>query len=147
MKKSLLILWLTVLLCICGCDSSDSTDVTTDQERLQGTWSGSEAGQESGKCTLTVSENTMDFKGPSDQEWYKATFTLDESVNPKAGDVTITDCPAPDYVGKVGRIIYKIEDSTLTIAGSEPGEEARPSSFDGTGDTRVFVLTKVVLEE
>jgi len=146
MKKYLLIVSLAVLLCICGCDSSDSTDVT-DQERLQGAWSGFEVGRESEKCTLTISETTMDFKGPSDQEWYKATFTLDESVNPKAGDITITDCPAPDYVGKVGMIIYKIEDSTLTIAGSEPGQPVRPSSFDGAGDTRVFVLTKVVLAE
>ena len=146
MKKYLLIVSLAVLLCICGCDSSDSTDVS-DQERLQGNWSGFEVGRDSDNCTLTISENTMDFKGPTAQEWYKATFTLDESVNPKTGDITITDCPAPDYVGKVGMIIYKIEGSTLTIAGSEPGQPVRPSSFDGAGETRVFVLTKVVPAE
>ena len=122
-----------------GCSSSDDAPVS-DREKLQGTWVGKELGRE-GEVRIIFSGDTIDFKGASPQEWYKGTGVLHEELTPKQGDFTITECPMPDYVGKLTKAIYKIEENTLTLAGSEPGDENRPSSFEPSGGARVFQLT------
>jgi uncharacterized protein (TIGR03067 family) len=114
----------------------------SDQELIQGTWTGHEVGRENGKCTLTVSENNIEFRGAHPQEWYKATFTLDEKTEPKSGDFLIKECPGPKLVGKIAKVVYKIENNTLTLSGNEPGVDARPTSFERSGNRRVFVFTK-----
>ncbi len=143
MKKSfriIVLVALSVFLTI-GCTSTDSTKLP-DQELLQGIWIGHEVGHENGKCTFTVSGNNIEFRGAHPKEWYKATFTLDEETEPKSGDFLIKECPAPKYVGKLARVIYKIENNTLTLAGNEPGVNAKPTSFKRSVTRRVFVLTK-----
>ncbi len=143
MKKSfriIVLVALSVFLTI-GCTSTDSTKLP-DQELLQGIWIGHEVGHEDEKCTLTVSGNNIEFRGAHPQEWYKATFTLDEKAKPKCMDTLIKECPAPKYVGKLARVIYKIENNTLTLAGNEPGVDTRPTSFERSGNIRGFVLTK-----
>ena len=119
-----------------GCNSTDDTPVS-DVEKLQGTWVGKELGQE-GEVKLIFSGNSIDFKGAGPQEWYKGNAVFNEESTPKQADFTISECPAPDYVGKIAKGIYKLEDGTFTLAGSEPGNESRPSSFDPSGGTRVF---------
>jgi len=143
MKKSFRIIVLVALsvFLIIGCTSSDSTKLP-DQELLQGIWIGHEVGHENGKCTLTVSGNNIEFRGAHPQEWYKATLTFDEKAKPKCMSFLIKECPAPKYSGKIARVIYKIENNTLTLSGNEPGVDARPTSFERSGNRRVFVLTK-----
>ncbi len=124
-----------------GCSSMGDKAVP-DIQKLQGTWVGTELGRE-GEVTLLVTENKMDFKGAHPQEWYKGSIVLNEEPEPKQADFTIEECPAANYVGTIAKTIYKLEDGVLTMAGSEPGTEPRPDSFDSdpSGATRVFELT------
>jgi hypothetical protein len=66
-------------------------------------------------------------------EWYKATFTLREDMSPKQFVAVITECPAPQYVGKTANAIYRVENGTLTTTGNEPGDPAMPAVFDAPG--------------
>ena len=122
-----------------GCISSDDAPVS-DREKLQGTWVGKELGQE-GEVRVIFSGDTIDFKGAHPQEWYKGTAVLNETLTPKQADFTISECPMPSFVGKLSKAIYTLEGNTFTLAGSEPGDENRPNSFDPSGGTRVFELT------
>ena len=70
-------------------------------------------------------------------ERYKATFTLREDMSPKQFVAVITECPAPQYVGKTANAIYRVEDGTLTITGNEPGNPAMPAVFDAPGARRI----------
>ena len=117
-----------------------------EQQRseLEGKWEGTEVGREAkGKVTLTVSGNSIDFHGADKREWYKATFTLPAGTEPKQLHGTITESPMPEFVGKTGISIYKIEDGTLTLTGRKPGNPEAPKEFKGEADTRTFVLKKV----
>jgi len=127
----------TVLLS--GCNSSKDATVS-DREKLQGTWVGKELGQE-GEVKVIFSADTIDFKGAHPQEWYKGTAVLNEELTPKQADFSISECPMPNYVGKLSKAIYRLEENALTLAGSEPGDENRPSSFEPSGGTRVFQFT------
>ena len=42
--------------------------------------------------------------------------------------------------------IYKLESGTLTLAGTEPGSDTKPTSFEGGNSTRVFEFTKVEVQ-
>jgi len=119
-----------------GCSSTDDTPMS-DLEKLQGTWVGEELGRQ-GEARLVFAGNRIDFKGPFPQEWYRGNAVLNEESTPKQADFIISECPMPNYVGKIAKAIYKLEESTLTLAGSEPGNESRPVSFDPSGGTRVF---------
>ena len=115
---------IALLLGAFGCSKhSDSTSI-------KGAWEGQEGGAAN---SLVLSDNNLEFHGANPQEWYKGTFTLREDTDPKQMIVTITDCPAPQYVGKVANAIYRIENGTLTIAGNEPGNPTFPAGFDAKG--------------
>jgi len=124
----------TVLMC--GCNSPDDTSVT-DLNKLQGTWVGKELGRD-GEARIIFSGETIDFKGAHPQEWYKGIAVINTELTPRQADFTISECAMPDYVGKIAKAIYKLEESTLTLAGSEPGNESRPTSFDPSEGIRVF---------
>jgi RNA polymerase sigma factor (sigma-70 family) len=113
----------------------------SDLTAIQGTWSGHEKGAP-GVSSMMLQGTNLTFHGADPNEWYKASFSLNETTNPKQFVATITDCPAPQYVGKVSHSLYKIEGNTLTISGNEPGNPEIPTSFDGQGGSRVFVFTK-----
>jgi uncharacterized protein (TIGR03067 family) len=114
----------------------------SDSALLQGTWTGQEiGGSASGSPSLVIAGTTIEFHGATPQEWYKATFTLREDTNPKQFDAILTECSFPQYVGKIGRAIYKLEDGKLTLTGNEPGNPIVPSSFDAPG-ARQFILNR-----
>jgi uncharacterized protein (TIGR03067 family) len=115
---------------------------TSDRVRLQGHWTGQEVGREGSMCRLIITKSNIEFRGDREMDWYKATFTLDEEAEPRQLNGVIEECAAPKYVGKTSRAIYKLEDTTLTLAGNEPGHEQRPTSFDAAGRARVFMFTK-----
>ena len=87
---------------------------------------------------MIFSGDTIDFKGAHPQEWYKGIAVINQEMTPRQADFTISECAMPDYIGKIAKSIYKLEESTLTIAGSEPGDDSRPTSFEPSGGTRVF---------
>ena len=115
---------------------------TTDHARLQGIWTGHEIGREGSQCRVVISESRIEFRGDRAKDWYKGTFTLDGEPEPKQLDGLIQECAVAKYVGKIARSIYRLEDTTLTLAGNEPGVEQRPTSFEASRRARVFVLTK-----
>jgi uncharacterized protein (TIGR03067 family) len=111
---------------------------------LQGAWVGTEVGGPEGECRLTVTGNSMKFQGARAEEGYEAKLTLKLDTTPKRAAVLIEKCPAPQYVNKTANFIYKVEQKTLTLAGSEPGSEKVPTSFEPSADNpvRLFVLKK-----
>ena len=144
MNNTLLIVLCSVGILASGCSKSHTGDSATAQKPesaiLQGTWIGQEVGGNAqGSPSLTVSGTNMEFHGENPQEWYKATFTLREDTTPKQLEAVLTECPFPQYVGKTGHAIYKIEGGKLTLTGNEPGNPAVPASFDAQG-ARQFVF-------
>ena len=114
----------------------------SDSPALQGTWNGQEVGTTiTGSSSLTIEGTKLVFHGADTNEWYKATFTLREDTTPKQFEAVITDCPVPQYVGKTGHAIYKIEDGKFTLTGNEPGNPVVPASFDAQG-AREIIFTK-----
>lgn len=101
---------------------------------LQGTWSGQEAGASgTGSPSLVFQGSNLELHEVNTNMWYKASFILHEDTSPKQLVVTITDCPASQYVGKTANAIYQIKDGTLTIAANEPGNPAVPAGFGASG--------------
>lgn len=129
---------------ICAQDGSTPVQPLTEQSQaLQGSWEGVEVGREGeGKCTITITGNSIHFKGSNKNEWYKATFTVPPGTDPRQLHGTITDCPQPDYVGKVAIAIFKIAEGTLTLVGHEPGAPDVPKTFEGDKTSRTFVFKK-----
>jgi len=136
-----LALVLTLLVCS-ACSKQKAETPKSDSVVMQGTWSGAETGAKTpAECSLAITGSVVEFHGANPQEWYKATFTLQEDTNPKQLIATVTDCPFPKYVGKVSRGIYKIEGDTMTLAANEPGRPDVPSAFDAA-NSRQFVLKR-----
>ena len=71
--------------------------------------------------------------------WPSQPSSLRDDTNPKEWVGVITDCAQSDYVGKKAYAIYSLENSTLTIAGNEPGNSEIPQTFDASG-SRGFVF-------
>ncbi len=93
---------------------------------------------------MTVAGNSLKFQGAREQEWYSATLVIQPGTQPKRADVVIENCPAPQYIKKAAKAIYKLEGKTLTIAANEPGDESLPGGFErnASSRSRVFVFTK-----
>jgi uncharacterized protein (TIGR03067 family) len=123
---------------------SQSAVGAESEPALQGTWVGQEVGRPQGECRLIVSGNSIKFQGARAEEWYEATITFMPEANPKRAAVHIERCSAPQYVNKTANFIYKIEGKILTLAGSEPGSEKEPTTFEPNPDNpvRTFVLNK-----
>jgi uncharacterized protein (TIGR03067 family) len=138
MKNTLTMLFCGAAILASACSTLQQSDSAT----LQGTWKGRETGGPAeGWCHLTITGDTLDFRGADPNEWYKGSFTLREDTNPKRLIGVVTECPAPDYIGKSVHAIYRIEAETLTLAGNEPGNPEIPTEFNAPG-SRTFVLRK-----
>lgn len=111
----------------------------SDLAALQGTWQGhATSGDTESLWSLVVSNKSLVLRSSDTNVWYETTFVLHEDTKPKQLLATITGCPDPKYIGKVGNAIYKIEGPTLTMAGYEPGKTNFPSGFD---DPDALVVT------
>ncbi|MEO7318980.1 MAG: hypothetical protein ABIZ56_08335 [Chthoniobacteraceae bacterium] len=119
-----------------------STRETSAFDQLQGVWRGVEAGH-AGKCSLTVKDNTIYFKGVATREWYRATFELVPGSEPLQFRSLITECPFAAYVGKTSIAILAIDGDRLSFVGNKPGDMTPPRGFEGGGHSRHFVFNKV----
>jgi uncharacterized protein (TIGR03067 family) len=136
--RTLTIALSSIVILVFGCSKAHNPDSVA----LQGTWSGLWVGHEKqGAHSLVLAGTTFEYHGARPDDWEKATFSLREDTTPKQLDAVVTDCPAPDYVGKTIHMIYKINDGKLTLAANKPGNLDAPESFDAQG-TRIFVFTK-----
>jgi hypothetical protein len=117
-----------------GCTTGPRTP--SELQRLQGYWEGDEA---SGKCSITITGNSLRFYARTDF-WFATTFTLPADTDPRQLHATIKDCASgqESSTGKVVFAIFKIEDGILTLAvhGDEP-----PKTFAGASSH--YVLKKV----
>jgi uncharacterized protein (TIGR03067 family) len=110
---------------------------------LQGTWQGEELGNESGGTwTMTIMGTNFRVDGPGKREWYAATMTLAPNDSPKQLQLTFSESPEPDMVGRSSKLIYKIEGGTLTIVGNPPGVPYAPKDFNGDAHGRRFVFKR-----
>ena len=101
-------------------------------QHLQGKWEGVLVGQESaGKITITFSGNSLHFQGLRADQWYDATFTLQEGTRPRQLRATITGCERVKDIGTVIGAIFKIENGTLSLAGLEDDAKKPLSLGDG----------------
>ena len=136
MKKLMMVIC-GVGLVVAGC----SKPIKSDSAVLQATWNGAEANVK-GSPSVVFQGSTLEFHGGNTNEWYKATFTLREDTNPKQLVAVITECPAPQYVGKTVQAIYQFENGVLTLTGNEPGNPAVPASFDAPGARKIVFKRK-----
>jgi len=118
--------------------SEASTPPKTVSTPFEGSWKGRDMtlGSE-GSVSLTVSGQTLEFHGAATDDWVKGTFTLREDASPKQFVAIVTDCAAPENIGKKSHAIYKIEDGTLTISGNELGDPNFPATFDAPGSRQL----------
>lgn len=132
-----------VILSVTGCRNKpdEPTPEAGDIDLLQGTWTGTEVGEQQGQWTMIISGTTIDCKGP-EPEAYTGILKLNPDVDPKQADFVIDKCAIDRYVGTTSLTIYKIEGDKFTMAGNEPGSTIRPTKFESGNGTRIFVLTK-----
>jgi uncharacterized protein (TIGR03067 family) len=139
-RLSLLAVIFAALTGCLGCGGGDSKG--GGDPDLDGTWVGKEVGDDYTIWTYSLAASgSVDVTTSTGDEWYKGTYTADTASDPKQWTGKITACPYPPYVGATSHAIYKIEGTTLTFAGNEPGDSAVPTSFSD-GHARVYVLTK-----
>ena len=113
--------------------SESPTSPKPNSTVFEGSWNGRE-----GPASLIVSGQTLEFHGADADDWIKGTFTLREDINPKQWVGTVTECAAPEVIGKKCYAIYKIEDGALTISGNQPGDSNIPQAFDAPGSREVI---------
>ena len=132
---------LAAMACCLGCGNSDGND--GGDPALVGTWSGTVVNGGAAIWTFTFTATTMDVESTDTGAFtYKGDYAVDATSNPKRLTGHITECSLPAYVNLVSNAIYKIEGTTLTFAGNEPGNAAAPTSFTPGGNTVVFTLTR-----
>lgn len=113
-----------------------------DMASIQGTWTGHDVSDSSGKVSMTITGSALKFQAVGAEEWYAGKLTLRPNTTPKQAEVFIENCSVPNYVKQTAKAIYKLEGNTLTIAATEPGAEAGPSSFEPSNQARVFVFSR-----
>ena len=108
-----------------GCSTLHKSDLSA----LQGTWKGHVINdQTDSPCSFVISGNDFDFHD-ANNIWYKGSFSLREEMTPRQYIAVISACSFPQYVGKTGMAIYRIDGNALTLAGNEPGNPAAPATF------------------
>jgi uncharacterized protein (TIGR03067 family) len=127
-----------------GSAAADKDPATSDKTAIQGTWKGRARNKNpEHQVTFAVSGQQFDFRDETEtNNWYKGTFSLKEETSPRQFIATITECPFPQYVGKVSKAIYKIEKGTLTVTAYEPGKEGVPQDFDEEGAACIEVTKR-----
>jgi uncharacterized protein (TIGR03067 family) len=130
------------VLLLGGLSAALGEELSEELAALQGTWKGTEAGNEKkGTCTLKIDGTALHFQGWNKNEWYKGTLRILPDRKPKQLHGTVKECPVPEFVGKTSLSIYRIEDGTLTLVGRRPGDPEAPTGFKDK-KARRFVLKK-----
>jgi uncharacterized protein (TIGR03067 family) len=140
MKNTAMVTLCGAAILIAGCSTPQKSDVAA----LQGKWTGRAIqGDPEHQCSFVISGRNYDFRDETDTNvWYKGTFTLREDTTPRQFIGAISECPFPQYVGKTSMAIYRLENGTLTITGSEPGNPAPPPAFDSPDAARIELNRK-----
>ena len=108
---------------------------------LQGTWTGQEMRAGASPSTVVIQGTTLEFRSADGFERYKARVSVRANTNPKQLILAITDCSAPEYIGKTAYAIFRMEGDTFIIAAGEPGVAPVPANFDAPG-MRKFAFKK-----
>jgi uncharacterized protein (TIGR03067 family) len=108
---------------------------------LEGSWSGYLVNAPDLSVGLRIQGNGIIYT-IGGQELYQATFTLNKSQTPYCLDAVITSSRNTQYVGKSSVGIYQLTNDTLLIAGNEPGNPLRPTSFTPSGQIAVMRVTR-----
>jgi uncharacterized protein (TIGR03067 family) len=134
---------------VCAQAVTPSPSTAADLQRLQGSWEGVLEGHETeGKVSITITGNSLHFKGLKPTERYDTTFTLPTGTDPQQLHATIKDGPGPEAIGKGVFAILKIENGTLTLAGisasalQSPRPSGQESGFENNSMFR-YDLRKV----
>lgn len=115
----------------------------SDADLLQGKWQGTEKDAAADSHSyLTLTGTNLSFIGSDTNEWYKGTFTLHESTDPKQFVGVIKDCPSSDCIGMSVYCIYSLKDGKFTIAANGPGDTNFPSSLDAPGARQIVFERK-----
>lgn len=142
--KLALCLAMVSVMTLAGCEIRKVVDVT-DIDRMQGTWKGIELSDRGGEWTLVITGDQVEADGPGPED-YSGTIILDETTTPKSARLVIDKCAFEAYVGTTANNIYKLESGKLTLAGTEPGSDTKPTSFEAGNSARVFEFSKVQVQ-
>ena len=112
-----------------------------DSAALEGTWLGFEKEGPAGDWIFVFSGNHFECTGGLPEERVKGTF-ITRKVNDSNQIELVLEEGFAEYIGKTSLGIYKLEGDLLTIAGNEPGVTERPSSFEPSENTRVFIFNR-----
>lgn len=136
MKNSIRIGLCSAVLLV-GCSTLHKSDVAT----LQGAWKGRVIqGNPQHECSFLIIGKNYEFRDTTDTNvWYNGTFSLRQDTIPRQFIAVINECPFPQYVGRTGMAIYRMEDGVLTITGNEPGKPTVPLAFDSPDAVRIEV--------
>jgi len=115
---------------VCLSQASDTTELEGDWKDLHQGWS------------FEFSGNKVKITAPSPQMCMEGTFTSDPEADPKKIDIKIEKAGAPQYQGHTSLGIYKIEDTLLTLALAEPGNNNRPQEFSTSSGAMVIRVIK-----
>ena len=93
-------------LSVGGCKSK--SDEVSDIDKLQGTWVGTETGNQGGQWTFVISGSEIDVKGP-DPEAYSGTLKLNAEADPKEGFISNESPMGSALLGhKIGEFVEVI---------------------------------------
>ncbi len=124
-----------VALTISGCSKHVSDSVA-----IQGTWTGQQDGAKNiDPLKAVFSGNNLDVNGNDPNEWFKATFTLQEDASPKQISVIVTGCPVDELVGKTLTGTYDLDGNALTLTGYKSKNPALPEEFSMLGPDQVVL--------
>ena len=130
-KLGLLAVLLVATLTGCGKTGSDKLT-------LEGTWVGFDEGAPSQRMRAMFGDGRFAYWDAQTNSLGYGTYVLNETVKPAQIDLVFETSQNPAYVGKKALGIYEFQGNQLKMAGNQPGNPERPTSFVGTETTRVL---------
>ena len=125
------LIFLSLFLSSCNC-----------RTELEGSWIGCEVRRPLFDWTLTIAGNQFSLVREDLNVWYKGFLKLNKNCRLKKIDLEVVDTAEQRSNGKTALGIYEVDEETLTIIASKPGEQLRPLSLDEPGQSFEFYFTK-----